>query len=202
MAFTFDPVGTVCVARQPGTEALQAWLIDIFELENLGTYGCRSIRNSTRLSFHGEGRAGDLGGPPANMAEAAAWLTEHAEPLGIQEVIHAGEIWRSNYSPPAWHPFTGSDPHYGHIHYALTWAAAQRAATATIELCEELPMRLTEADLAKIAELIDEGIKARIGDVAAGQRLNVSNAIHTALRRNLTIDAISKATGAEPPANG
>ena len=68
---------------------------------------------------HEEGRAGDamLRGAPGT--QVADWLTEHAEPLGVQLVIWDRTYYGADARTPiaAYH---GRNPHTDHVHFELT----------------------------------------------------------------------------------
>lgn len=162
----YDPVGDKCVSHQAGTDALMQVLCRDYKVTNLGTFNCRTVRGSTNLSLHAEGRAGDNGGKSSAMREVADMLVANWARLGIQEVIFEGRIWRSHYAPLAWREYTGSDPHRSHVHWALTWAGAKNLTATKIRMIiGDQTMPLNEEDLEKIASVVDAAIVRRLGDV-------------------------------------
>lgn len=129
----------------PGARALMSWFLGAYGAQgaaNLGIYVCKDIAGSSTTSLHGEGRAADLGTRPyarppwgRDLADA---LVAHSAELGVQCVIHAGRIWSSSYPDAGWRPHHGSDPHNGHLHVELTWAAAR---TLTAERVQQVLTR-------------------------------------------------------------
>jgi hypothetical protein len=114
-----------------------AWFLGAYAARggtNLGIWLCRPIAGSTERSVHSEGRACDLGTPGVttwSLAVADALVASSAE-LGIQCVIHNRRIWSSSYWDKGWRPYTGSDPHTGHLHVELDRAAARILTVALI----------------------------------------------------------------------
>lgn len=88
--------------RRPGLEELVAALQYLTNgaLWNNGTYGIRLMRDSSRPSVHGTGRAADLSGRPmgdhrrgctrAQLHGYADWLVANADVLGIELVVDYG----------------------------------------------------------------------------------------------------------------
>jgi LAS superfamily LD-carboxypeptidase LdcB len=103
-------------------------------------YNPRTVRGSTRLSLHAEGRAVDWyrsARDPAEAAEAQRildWLlatdadgNEHAlaRRMGVQEIIWNRRIWTARRHAEGWRAYTGQSPHTDHIHIGLNWAGAR-----------------------------------------------------------------------------
>jgi hypothetical protein len=116
----------------PGARALMAWYLGAYADDgaaNLGIYLCKDIAGTSTTSLHGEGRACDLGSTPYHklpfMDDVADALVANSHELGIQCVIHDGQIWSSSYPHAGWRDYHGVDPHRGHIHAELMWWAAQ-----------------------------------------------------------------------------
>lgn len=129
--------GTCAGHAQPGAVALMSWFLGAYGSRggtNLGIYGCRPIAGTAIGSVHGDGRAGDLGNPvgAAWAQDLANWLMANSAELGVQCVIHNRKIWSSTYARDGWKPYNGVDPHTGHIHVELTWAAAASLTVARI----------------------------------------------------------------------
>jgi hypothetical protein len=116
----------------PGAKALMAWYLGAYADDgaaNLGIYVCKDVAGTRTTSLHGEGRAADLGSKPYRqlpfMDDVADALVAHSAELGIQCVIHDDGIWSSSYPHAGWRDYRGTDPHRGHLHAELTWAAAR-----------------------------------------------------------------------------
>lgn len=114
---------------QPGVVAFMAVVGELFGASNMGIYNYRSVRGSSAPSVHGEGRAGDAGyrtiGGRANphgyrLLEA---LLPNVRALGIQLIIWDRRIWSAK--APYGARYTGTVPHYDHLHIEFTWAAAR-----------------------------------------------------------------------------
>lgn len=165
----FDPIGDKCLRLQAGTDLLQRALLRYCGVTDLGTYYCRTIAGSTKLSFHAEGRAGDNGGTTAALRAVADLLVEHAEVLGVQEVIFFGRIWRSHHAPLAWREYTGADMHLTHVHWALNWAGAHSTDSVLIDSTIGGAMPLTPADLDKIGDIVDARIVSRLGHLGVNE---------------------------------
>lgn len=186
---TYDPVGTECKGHQPGTDTLMRVSGEIYGTTTDGqTFVCRNISGSTKKSFHAEGRAGDSSGHPGPMRALAEAFVTHWAGLGVQEVIYDRVRYSTETGVMAAKPFTGSDPHTSHVHWSLTWDAAENLTEAKIRavlLGEPEPepdMPLNDADLEAIRKIVDEVVKDRVGDLGqdtAGKtiRRTVANAI-------------------------
>ncbi len=92
-------------------------------------------------SEHKEGRAWDWGvsaGNPAQVAQVKAlldWLFKTdsfgntyamARRLGLMYIIWNNKMWRSYNTGAGWQPYTGSDPHTGHVHFSFGWSGASK----------------------------------------------------------------------------
>jgi len=128
----------VTTGPQPGALALMAWFLDTYRVaggQDLGIWGVRDIAGSDQLSVHAEGRADDMGVPVGvTWAQGLAdELVAFSGELGIQGVIYNRRQWFANLNPTgAWSPYTGSDPHTGHLHVELSRHAAATLTAAQI----------------------------------------------------------------------
>lgn len=118
--------GTHCMPNAPhtGTLALQrnllAWTPGA---TNLGCYNCRPQNNgSGNLSVHAVWRACDTGCPSFTKetpqgVRLSQLLIAVAPLIEVQRFIHAKQIW----DPwKGFHPYTGPDAHFNHVHSELT----------------------------------------------------------------------------------
>lgn len=176
----YEPAGPTCSGKaQPGTRLLQASLLawlqarDVFVVDS-GIYNCRTVAGTSTPSLHGEGRAGDVGvrgpggkWPTAPLRIAAVdelvdlMVTQH-DALGIQSLIHDRRIWTVG---KGWRTYGGVSPHYDHIHWEHTWAAARGLTQSTIDRALGATMAddLTPADF---VDLMYDLMLARAPDTA------------------------------------
>lgn len=84
--------------------------------KSLGTYAHRPVRGGSSPSVHQAGRAGDWQ-PSTRAAGDHLWdlLTGFPDGGGVQLVIWQRRQWGGK-SGPVIKPYTGSDPHTGHLH--------------------------------------------------------------------------------------
>lgn len=124
---------------EPGAKALMAYVLETFpEARNLGIYNCRTVRGGTTTSPHGEGRADDFGfpldsdgtGSKYGHALVDALLEAGPSKLGIQAIIYDRTIWSAK--SPEGRPYTGTHPHYDHVHVEMTREAAAAVTLATV----------------------------------------------------------------------
>jgi hypothetical protein len=114
---------------QPGVVAFMAVVGELFGASNMGIYNFRKVRGSSAPSVHGEGRAGDAGFPLVNgRANPKGWrlleaLLPNVRALGIQLIIWDQRIWSAK--APTGARYTGTVPHYDHLHIEFTWDAAR-----------------------------------------------------------------------------
>lgn len=115
-----------------------AWALDHHpKARNLGIYNCRNVRGGSSMSCHAEGRALDVGFPMVGGRGSAAGrelvkqLLPRAAALGIQTVIYDRVIYSAK--SPKGRRYTGSNPHYDHVHIELTRMAAEKLTKATIK---------------------------------------------------------------------
>lgn len=102
--------------KRAGTEKLVQLLVQRYGFRNLGTWGVRPMRGSSRPSVHGTARAADLGWVNAvNAAQVALWLVDNFPYL---EELHdyAGttkkgcETWGRGYRiARGWKQYTATD---------------------------------------------------------------------------------------------
>lgn len=133
---------------QPGTAALLAAVLDVFGQHgaySLGIYNCRSVRGGSSPSVHGEGRALDVGLPMT--AEGAAdghrivdRILAVAWELGLTYAIYDRTSFSASH--PYGRAYTGSHPHYDHLHAEMTWHAATNLTyKSALALLEDRQMR-------------------------------------------------------------
>lgn len=93
-----DPVSGIGTGCWPGMKRLADYMFDKFGGRNLGCYNPRSVAGGGP-SLHAEGRAQDFGFNAHDDAERAdgdamfRWAVEHAEEIGLQEMLWRGAIW-------------------------------------------------------------------------------------------------------------
>jgi hypothetical protein len=124
---------------KPGTLALSKLVMAAYP--GTGSSGIARDCSIGGLSEHKEGRAWDwhvVYTNPKQRAQAADfvhWLFAtdaygnkfaEARRLGIMYVIWNHKIWGSYNANSGWRPYTGADPHTGHMHISLSWAGAQK----------------------------------------------------------------------------
>jgi hypothetical protein len=94
-----------------------------------GIYNPRNIAGTNTPSLHAEGRALDIGlsiNVPIEKTigdQLFDMFIDLAGDMGLQEIIWNREIW--SIQRPVKHPYTGHDPHTGHIHVGFTRDASQ-----------------------------------------------------------------------------
>jgi peptidoglycan hydrolase-like protein with peptidoglycan-binding domain len=132
---TCDPVA------KPGVAAFRDLLLRTYA----GTTSLGIVRDCGigGQSEHKEGRAFDWGVSASNPTQVQqvdalfAWLFKtdqygnaHAmvRRLGIMYIIWNNQIWRA-YSNTGWQPYTGADPHTGHVHFSFGWAGARKVTS-------------------------------------------------------------------------
>jgi hypothetical protein len=124
---------------KPGTVALSKLVMAAYP--GTGTSGIARDCSVAGKSEHKEGRAWDwqvVYADPKQRAQAADfvhWLFAtdaygnqfaQARRLGVMYVIWNHRIWGSYNASAGWRPYTGADPHTGHMHISLSWAGAQK----------------------------------------------------------------------------
>jgi hypothetical protein len=124
---------------KPGTLALSKLVMAAYP--GTGTSGIARDCSIGGLSEHKEGRAWDwhvVYSNPKQRAQAADfvhWLFAtdaygntfaQARRLGIMYVIWNKRIWGAYSAGSGWRPYTGADPHTGHMHISLSWAGAEK----------------------------------------------------------------------------
>ena len=141
-ALTYQKATTPAGGPQPGTVALQNHIVTRWPAtRTLGIYNNRTIRGSTSLSIHAEGRAVDIGVPITTEGEQvgnqiADWATTHAPQLGIQYLIWNQRSWRHDRG---WRPYRGVSPHRDHLHIEQTREAAANITDADIATLNQIP---------------------------------------------------------------
>lgn len=121
MGLHYDPAsGSYTATIPPGTKAFR---------DTVGShYGFRTevIRDEARCahqpSEHCECRAIDFFVQAPNGRPLFDWAVTHADPLGIQSVIHDRRVW--GFGDWTERPYTRPSPHTDHVHIGLTIAAS------------------------------------------------------------------------------
>lgn len=99
---------------------------DFANLQNMGTYNCRRIANSTSYSDHAWGAAIDWGSGNVSPSEQQKtsmktlfdYCINSSIAYHINYVIYNRKIWsRSNSTV---HNYTGTNPHTNHVHISFT----------------------------------------------------------------------------------
>jgi hypothetical protein len=120
--------------EKPGTQALRS-----FVMQRLGgaDFGITRPCDRGGKSEHKRGRAWDWGMRASDPDEAARaqalldWLlasgpsgepAEMFRRIGLMYVIWDGQVWSTLFKE--WRPYTGADPHTGHVHFSLSWPGA------------------------------------------------------------------------------
>ncbi len=161
--YAYDGPPTKCLGRaRKGTKALRAGVIEAFpHVGDQGIYNCRDVRGGGTLSFHADGRAWDAKCAGQLNADVAAFLVEHADALGIQEVISRRRRWDSRTRK--WVDYHGVDDHTTHVHVSQCIAAANaltiddvRAVTDPTPTPTPVPQ---EDDTVLLIEVTDGGDK-------------------------------------------
>ncbi|MCZ2814199.1 LysM peptidoglycan-binding domain-containing protein [Modestobacter sp. VKM Ac-2979] len=129
---------TVCdPAAKPGTADLAALVLAAYAAGSNGGISRDCAAGGT--SEHKEGRAWDWlvrADVPEERAAAdrfLGWLTAdgpggesayQARRLGVMYVIWDGRTWSADRASAGWLPYTGADPHTGHVHLSQSWSGA------------------------------------------------------------------------------
>jgi hypothetical protein len=115
---------------KPGARAMASLLLDAVP----GTAYLGITRDCSQgpVSEHKEGRAFDWAVAPSQRPEVAQVLARllatdaagnpHAlaRRMGVMYIIWNGSIWASYRADAGWRPFTGRNPHDGHVHISLS----------------------------------------------------------------------------------
>lgn len=137
-SYAYDGPPSKCAkGSRPGTKALRAGVIERFGCGDDGIFNCRPTRNrgSTTLSFHADGRAWDAHGTGELNKRIAAWLVDHADELGVQEVISYRRRWDARTRK--WSVYTGDDPHEQHVHVAQCIRAANTLTLTQVRAIQD-----------------------------------------------------------------
>lgn len=125
---------THCVGGpRPGAVALMKYAVGRWERSrNWGIYSCRNVVGGSSYSCHAEGRACDIGVPYRGHVGdlIAAAFADHGRRLGIQAIIWDRRIYSAK--SPGGRYYTGTNPHYDHVHIELTRAAAGSLTYTTV----------------------------------------------------------------------
>lgn len=138
MSYNFAPYASKppppCSGRaRPGVRAFMAYMMDRYKWStSMGIYNCRPP------SRHSDGSAWDQGIPtgargaarPELGMQAIELVCTHGKRLGITLAIYNRRVWSAG--SPNGRPYTGKHPHYDHIHWDFTNAAAQNLTYATL----------------------------------------------------------------------
>lgn len=114
-----------------GAKALMAVILDEYgRAKNWGIYNCRTVRGGSTTSAHGEGRALDVAFPLSGGRGSSYGyelvndiLEAGPSKLGVMAIIYDRKIWSAK--SPGGRRYTGSNPHYDHVHIELTRTAAR-----------------------------------------------------------------------------
>ena len=131
-----------------------------------GCFNPASVVPGGGPSIHTVGRAVDLWWGDRNhndFDEFVSLLADHAEELGIQQILWDGDGW--SYNRPYWHPLSApTDMHRDHAHIELTIDAAD---TLTVEAIAQVLSPLTDEDdmtddqIQKLADAIGDSVVSR-----------------------------------------
>lgn len=130
-----DPVA------KPGVLAFQSLLMSTYR--DTGTLGIVRDCGIGGLSEHKEGRALDWAVSATNpshveqVRELTDWLTAtsgqdvaaNARRFGIMYMIWNRRIWKSYQVGAGWQPYSGANPHTGHVHFSFGWNGAYAATS-------------------------------------------------------------------------
>lgn len=117
---------------RPGVKAFMAYMMDRFGWTSMGIYNCRPP------SRHAAGAAWDQGIPvgPGGSArpelgmQAIDLVLRHGKRLGVTLAIYNRKKWGAGY--PSGKRYGGRHPHFDHIHWDFTNAAAENLTYATL----------------------------------------------------------------------
>jgi hypothetical protein len=128
-----------------GTLALQAYIDRWYRGSSAGIYNCRTVRGSSTVSLHAEGRALDwrlYSWVPKERRAAQrirAFLLRRdsedrrfagARRWGVQQIIYNGHHWSASHPEAGWHPCEWDCGHADHMHIEQNWRGAKRRTTA------------------------------------------------------------------------
>lgn len=130
-------VHPACSPGLPGTLDFAAFLRRRFpQITAAGGFECcrQNTGDTDYLSVHSIGRAIDLmipqiNGDADNTAgdEVANWLMEHAQEIGVQQIVWDRASWNPTRAPGSrLRPYGGPIPHTDHIHVELNLDGANR----------------------------------------------------------------------------
>jgi hypothetical protein len=128
-----------------GTLALRAYIDRWYRGDSAGIYNCRTVRGSSSVSIHAEGRALDW--------RLLSWVTKErraarrirgfllrsdsedrrlagARRWGIQQIIYNGHHWSASHPKARWHPCEWDCGHADHMHIEQNWRGAKRRTSA------------------------------------------------------------------------
>ena len=133
----YQPQSSCNPTPKAGTLALSRLVMAAYP--GTGTSGIARDCSIGGRSEHKEGRAWDwhvVYSNPRQRAQAADlvhWMFAtdaygnrfaQARRLGVMYVIWNHKIWSASAAGSGWRPYTGADPHTGHMHISLSWAGA------------------------------------------------------------------------------
>lgn len=147
----FDPVSGIGTGCWPGMKRLSAYLFDKFGGWDLGCYNPRSMAGGGP-SLHAEGRAQDFAfnaNDPDEMAAGDAlfhWAIEHADEIGLQEILWRGFIW---YYPRRAEgirfPVQQAD-HMSHVHLGVDKNAGMNWEPSWVHDAPPAPLPIPQED--------------------------------------------------------
>ena len=185
---SYDPQSTCSPTVKPGTGALRSLVLATYK--NTGDSGIVRSCDVGGTSEHKEGRAWDWRVNAYDAAQHAAardlltWLLATdahgnqyalARRLGIMYVIWDRHIWSAYNASAGWRPYSGSNPHTGHVHISLSRRGGDKLTTFwSPDKTVPPPVDPTDLITAKWNELGGSGgvLGARSGDeyaVAGGR---------------------------------
>jgi peptidoglycan hydrolase-like protein with peptidoglycan-binding domain len=133
----YQPQEICYPAPQPGVVAFERLVLRTYP--ETGSDGIVRECSAPGRTEHKDGRAWDWrvrASVPRERADADAllrWLlapdaagyaAANARRLGIMYIIWNGRMWRSYQPASGWLPYSGVDPHTGHVHFSFGWAGA------------------------------------------------------------------------------
>jgi len=120
----------------------------------IGGYVHRTIRGSTRMSDHAEGRAADIYLDAFDAGERRLgdalykMFVNNANDLGVDYVIWNMRIW--SQEKPTMRLFT-KKPHHDHVHVSFTRAGSQLKPVRLRALAEDVKMGLVQQLRSEVA---------------------------------------------------
>jgi murein L,D-transpeptidase YcbB/YkuD len=180
-------------APHTGTLEIQHQLLSrIAGTTNGGLYVCKEIKGSSTLSFHSIWQAGDVMVPsqtaetPQGLAVVGI-LMKYSTELDIQRIIHGKKTWDPKRG---WHAYTGSDPHWNHVHWEVNHFGAARSAAQVAKIFggKTINPAPSKGTLADIASMIASARTKVLKKGSKGKEVQVLQLILRGHGHNVTID--------------